>query len=85
MDPLTMFADPGKYQYYSCEQLASQRTYWAGREQELQLLMDKAKQGTGGAVVNVIAYQSDFLAAREELKVIDATVRAKNCDKPRRP
>jgi hypothetical protein len=85
MGPITMFADPGKYQYYSCEQLANQRTYWAGREQELQLLMDKAEQATGGAVVNVIAYQSDFLAAREELKVIDATVRAKNCDKPRRP
>jgi hypothetical protein len=71
--------------HYSCEQLANQRTYWAGREQELQLLMGKAEQATGGAVVNVIAYQSDYLAAREELKVIDATVRAKNCDKPRRP
>jgi hypothetical protein len=45
----------------------------------------KAEQATGGAVVNVIAYQSGFLAAREELKVIGATVRAKNCDKPRRP
>ena len=85
MGPITMFADPGKYQYYSCEQLANQRAYCAGREQELQLLMDKAEQVTGGTVVNVIAYQSDFLAAREELKVIDATVRTKSCDKPRRP
>jgi hypothetical protein len=83
MDPLTMFADPGKYQYYSCGQLASQRTYWAGREQELQLLLDMAKQGTGGAV-QCDCLPGDFLAAREELKVIDATVRAKNCDKPRR-
>jgi hypothetical protein len=51
----------------------------------LKLLMDKAEQGTGGAVVNVIAYQADYVTAREELKVIDATARAKNCDAPRRP
>jgi hypothetical protein len=47
--------------------------------------MDKTEQGTGGTVVNVIAYQTDYVTAREELKVIDATVRAKNCDGPRRP
>jgi hypothetical protein len=85
MGPVTVFADPGKYQYYSCEQMAAQRTYWAGRELELKLLMDKANQGTGGAVVNVIAYQSDYVMVREELKMIDATARAKNCDAPRRP
>jgi hypothetical protein len=31
MGPVTVFADPGEYQFYSCEQLAGQRTYWAGR------------------------------------------------------
>ena len=85
MGPLTFFADPGKYEFFSCEQLLPQRTYWAGREQELKLLMDKADQGAGGAAVSVIAYQGDYVAAREELKVIDATARAKNCDRPRRP
>jgi len=85
MGPVTVFADPGKYEYHSCEQIAAQRTYWAGRELEMKLLMDKADQGTGGAVVNVIAYQGDYVLAREELKVIDATARAKNCDAPRRP
>jgi hypothetical protein len=85
MGPVTVFADPGKYQFYSCEQLAGQRTYWAGRELELKLLMDKTEESTGGAVVNVIAYQADYVVAREEVKVIDATARGKNCDKPRRP
>jgi hypothetical protein len=33
----------------------------------------------------VVAYQGDYAAAREELKVIDATARAKNCDAPRVP
>jgi len=49
MGPVTVFADPGKYQLYNCEQLAGQRTYWTNRELELKLLMDKADQGTGGA------------------------------------
>jgi hypothetical protein len=26
MGPVTVFADPGKYQFYSCEQFAGQRT-----------------------------------------------------------
>jgi hypothetical protein len=55
MGPVTVFADPGKYQFYNREQLAGQRTYWAAREQELKLLMDKAGESTGGAVANVIA------------------------------
>jgi hypothetical protein len=85
MGPVTVFVDPGKYQYYNCEQLVAQRTYWTNRQLELKLLMDKAEQGTGGTVVNVIAYQTDYVTAREEVKVIDTTIRAKNCDAPRRP
>ena len=85
MEPVTVFADPGKYQFYNCDQLTGQRTHWASRELELKLLMDKAEESTGGAVVNVIAYHADYVAAREELKVTDATVRAKNCNAPRRP
>ena len=41
--------------------------------------MDKAEQGTGGAVINVIAYRADYVSATEELKVLDATARSKNC------
>jgi hypothetical protein len=35
--------------------------------------MERAKQGTGGAAISVVAYQGEYLAAREELQVIDAT------------
>jgi hypothetical protein len=80
--PMTVFADPGKYEWYSCDQLLPQRTYWADREQKLKLLMDKARQGTGGAVISVVAYQGDYVNAREELQVIDATARAKKCKMP---
>ena len=83
INPVTVFADPGKYEFYNCEQIATQRTTWATREQELKLLMDKAAQGTGGAVVNVIAYQADYATAKDELKVLEATARAKNCPSPK--
>jgi hypothetical protein len=83
MGPTTFLADPGKYDYYNCEQLAEQRKIAADRELELKLLMDKAEQGPGGAAVNVIAYQGDYLMAREELKVIDAATRGKKCGPPR--
>jgi len=78
----TIFADPGKYQYNTCEQIAGQRKFWSTREQELRTLMDKAEQGTGGAVVNVLAYKADHVAANEELKVLESTARSKNCDNP---
>jgi hypothetical protein len=43
------------------------------------MLMDKAEQSTGGAIVNVIAYQAEYAKARDELKVLEATARSKNC------
>ena len=78
----TVFADPGKYQYYSCDQIAAQIKSWSTREQELRALMDKADQGAGGAVVNLLAYRQDYVAATEELKVLNAAARDKNCGTP---
>jgi hypothetical protein len=77
---LTVFADPGKYQFSSCENMANQRKSWAGKEQELRLLMEKAEQSSGGAVVNVLAYKADYVAATEELRIIESASRAKNCE-----
>jgi hypothetical protein len=81
-NPLTFFADPGLYQYHSCDQITALRKQWSSREQELKQLMDKAEQSTGGAFVNVIAYQADYVSATEQLKVLAATARAKNCATP---
>ena len=79
-NPMTMFADPGKYEFYDCQQLAAQRKHWSGREQELRQLMDRADQSAGGAVVNLLAYRADYVSAREELVVLENAARAKNCD-----
>jgi len=81
-NPFTVFADPGKYEYYSCEQITAQRRHWSTREQELRTLMTKSEQDTGGVIVNVLAYKADHVAASEELKVLEATARSKNCETP---
>jgi hypothetical protein len=83
INPFTPFADPGTYEFYNCDQIAAQQSSWRVKEQELKLLMDKAGQSTGGAVVNVIAYQADYATARDQLKVLEATARAKNCPPPK--
>ena len=80
--PFTVFADPGKYEWYSRDQLVPQRKLWESKEKELKLLMEKAKQSTGGSAISVVAYQGDYVNAREELQVIDATARAKKCKMP---
>ena len=80
--PLTVFADPGKYEWYSCDQLVPQRKLWESKEKQLKLLMEKAKQSTGGSAISVVAYQGDYVNAREELQIIDATARAKKCKMP---
>ncbi len=78
----TFFADPGKYQFSTCEQLAVHRKTWTTKEQDLKQLMDRAEQGAGGALVNVLAYKADYVAATEELKVLERTARSKHCDSP---
>jgi hypothetical protein len=80
-NPLTggFFADSGRYEFHNCQQLAAQRLSVKTREQELKQLMDRAEQSTGGAFVNVIAYKGEYVAAQDELRVIDTTARVKKC------
>ena len=78
----TIFADPGKYEWFSCEQLLPERKRLEDKEKELKLLMEKAKQSTGGSAISVVAYQGEYVNAREELQVINATARAKKCKMP---
>jgi hypothetical protein len=79
---LTFFADPGEYEFSSCQSLSGQRKHWQQRQQDLKLLMDKAERSAGGGVVNVLAYQADYSAAGEELKLVERAARQKNCDLP---
>jgi hypothetical protein len=82
---LLVFADPGKYQYYNCKQIEGARASVAARHKELGELIGRAEQETGGALVGAIAYRSDYAASGQDLKVIDATAREKNCPLPAAP
>jgi hypothetical protein len=76
----SLFVDPGKYQYHSCAQIAGEMKSWSNREKELQALMDRAEQSVGGAAVGLIAYKAEFVAAREELELLQSTARSKKCE-----
>jgi ABC-type glycerol-3-phosphate transport system substrate-binding protein len=81
-DKLTFFADPGAFDYHSCDQIAALRAHWSSREQELKQLMARSEQSTGGAVINVIAYQADYTQAQEQVRLLAAAARSKNCSTP---
>src|SRR5262245_35585358 len=73
------FADAGKYQFHTCEQLTAASKQKHERQRELKELIDKAEQAAGGQIVSVLAYRSDYTAVNEELQVIDSTIRDKKC------
>jgi hypothetical protein len=77
--PHTIFADPGQYQFYTCEQMEAERKSLITRQQDLKALTDKAEQGTGGSVVGLLAYRSDAVNVSEQLQVLRATAVGKNC------
>jgi hypothetical protein len=74
-----VFTDPSKFDFLPCPELAKREGALAKREQELRALMDKAAQSTGGAVVGALAYQTDYLNARGELKLVQEVAQRKDC------
>ncbi len=76
----SIFADPGKYQYYTCTQIAEAMKGQTQRVQDLKVLIDRADQSTGGAAVGFIAYKADYVAAEEELDSLRSAARSKSCD-----
>jgi hypothetical protein len=79
-EPTLLFADPGKYAYHNCEQIAGEIKNWTRRQQELKALLDRADQSAGGAAVGFLAYKTDYVSASEELEVLRTTAHSKNCD-----
>ena len=76
----SFFADPGKYQFHTCPQIADAMKAQSQHVQDLKSLIDKADQSTGGAAVGFIAYKADYVAAEEELDSLRSAARSKSCD-----
>ena len=77
-----LFADPGKYEYHTCDQILKAGEAVASREARLRMLIQKAEQTAGGSVVSTVAYRGEHRTVVEELAVIDTVSRRKNCLTP---
>jgi hypothetical protein len=83
VDPVaSVLAQPGKYDYYPCPQLIEELRRISIKERELKGLMDKAARDTGGALVSALAYQSDYLTVRGELRMLEMEAQRKKCEIP---
>jgi hypothetical protein len=77
-----LFADPGKYEYHTCEQILAAGRSNTEREVRLRQLIEKAEQSAGGALVGTVAYRGEYRTVVEELSVIDNVLRRKKCNTP---
>jgi hypothetical protein len=77
-----LFANPGKYEYHTCDQIQTASRGMVAREKVLRELIEKAERGAAGSVVSTIAYRGEHRTVVEEIEVIEATSRRKNCLTP---
>ena len=77
-----LFADPGKYEYHTCDQILKAGEGVAARELRLRELIQKAEQSAGGGIVSTVAYRGEYRTVVEELAVIDGVSRRKSCNTP---
>ncbi len=74
------WAEPGKYQYLKCPDLAARSVADSNRERELMGLMDRANQDAAGPLVNLMVYRADLEQVRGDLALLQETARQKGCD-----
>jgi hypothetical protein len=70
---------PGKYIFYTCDEIATLIKNYTARKEELRQLMARASTDPAGRLIGTIAYESDYLSAEGELKDLRATAADKNC------
>jgi hypothetical protein len=75
----SVFVTPGKYEFYTCQDITSRIQGTRNRLNELEQLMARSSQSAGGALVNAIAYRSDHTQTRGELSVLMKAAEDKRC------
>jgi hypothetical protein len=78
----TMMVSPGKFILYTCPELITAGRTMATRQRQLESLMAKARQDTGGEIVNVVAYRQEYLTNIGEMKDLRAQAKEKQCALP---
>jgi hypothetical protein len=72
-------ADPGKYTLYSCRDVDTALSTTTLRITELEQLIARASQGTGGTVMAAVAYRSEYNQARSQLRALKVAAAEKQC------
>ncbi|HVY57418.1 MAG TPA: hypothetical protein VHA77_06165 [Xanthobacteraceae bacterium] len=75
----SLYVAPGKFDYLDCASIAQRSEAASKREQELTSLMERAKQGTGGSLVNALVYSDELKTVRAELLLLHKTSAEKKC------
>ncbi|HWP27106.1 MAG TPA: hypothetical protein VNL39_12250 [Xanthobacteraceae bacterium] len=70
---------PGKFDHYTCEQLAQTSRILTAREQELNELMARAAQDSAGKFIGQVSYGTELMQARGQLRQIAQVSAEKNC------
>src|SRR5690606_9277708 len=74
-----MLVAPNKFALYRCEEMAEHAKKLAAREAELKALMARAATGSGGQLVNSMAYRPDYLSVEGEMMELRRTATEKKC------
>jgi hypothetical protein len=72
-------ASPGKYNIYTCQDMEPIIKSYTVRRTELEQLMARASQGSGGGFVSTIAYRTEYEQAGSELQELSRASADKQC------
>jgi len=72
-------ASPGKYNFYTCDNIEPLIRAYTARRIELEQLMARASQDSGGAFVSAIAYRTEYEQAGSELQELARASADKQC------
>ena len=78
-DQQSLFAQPGKFRFLRCKDLAERGVALAKREQELNSLIDRANQGPGGSAISPMVYGPELQQVRADEREVRQTQNDKNC------
>jgi hypothetical protein len=80
MDMTSTLVEPGKYEFYNCDQLALQIPGMKKRKADLQSLANRASRGIGGSAIAAVTYQPEISSIDASLRQIEQEQRTKQCD-----
>jgi hypothetical protein len=74
-----LMTDPSRYTVYDCSNIESSMSAARVRNDEIEQLMSRAAQGTGGAFVNLVAYRTEYLQNKGRMAAMKKAAAEKKC------